>query len=124
MSDTIPTDLFSRRRREMSDNPGALGSGSTIHVRDFYGNAETWVVETLRVDGSETAFIQRNAADGGMRLVLPPEVMAAMRRHQDSNERRARRRGARQALETKRAKGQQIGNPDALRKARRVRRRK
>lgn len=115
---TIPTDLFSRRRREMEDNPGALGAASTINVRDFYGNLETWNIETFRVEGAETGFLQRNDSSGGVRLLLPPEVMAALRRQQAGIDSRSRKRGARQAVETKRAKGIRIGNPAALKRGR------
>jgi hypothetical protein len=118
---TLPNDYFSTRRRELTDNPGSLGAGSTVHVKDFYGNLETWVVETYRVDGADTVLLQRTKSDGFDRLVLPPEITATLRRQQDGNERRARRRGARQAVETKRAKGQPIGNLAALANGRRRR---
>jgi hypothetical protein len=116
MSDSpLPTDNFSRRLRELQDNPGAMGSGSTIHARDFYGNLETWVVETYRTeDGRETVFAQRNAADGALRLVIPPEVAAALSRHRDQLVTRTRKRAARRGLETKRARG--IDPAAALRK--------
>lgn len=117
---TLPRDPFSVRRRDIINNPGALGAMSTIQLPDDYGNLDTWVVETYRVDGAETAFVQRNNAEGGIRVMLPPQVMAALRRHQATIDSRSRRRGARQALATKRAKGIPVGNAAALRKARRA----
>lgn len=120
----LPRDPFSVRRRDIINNPGTLGAMSTIQLPDDYGNLDTWVVETYRVDGAETAFLQRNNAEGGIRVMLPPAVMAALRRQQATIDSRSRRRGARQALETKRAKGVPIGNAAALRKARRARRAK
>lgn len=118
---TLPRDQFSVRRRELQDNPGAASASSTVDVADHYGNLETWRIETYRADGVETVFVQRNDADGGSRWVMPPAVVAALRRQQTSLETQSRRRGAQQALATKRAKGQRIGNPEALRKARRAR---
>jgi hypothetical protein len=118
---TLPRDPFSVRRRELIDNPGAIRSSSTIDVADVYGNVETWRVETFRTDGNVEALVQVNKADGGFRLVIPPKVMEAFDRQRGSIIGAARRRGARQALETKREKGQRIGNPEALRKGRRSR---
>jgi hypothetical protein len=117
----LPRDEFSVRRRDLQNNPGAATASSTIDVVDDYGNVVTWRVETYRADGVETAFVQRNDADGGARWVMPPAVMAALRRQQASLEGQARRRGARKALATKRAHGIPVGNVDALRKARRAR---
>lgn len=105
MADQIPTDVFSRRRRELKENPGAIGAESTITVQDFYGNLETWVVETFRVDGKEEAFLQRMSADGGARLLLPAPVMAALSRQRDQVIGRARKRSARAAAATRKAKG-------------------
>lgn len=124
MSDSpIPTDEFSRLLREVQSNPGALGSGSTVHVKDFYGNLQSWIVETFRVDGQERVFIQRATADGLTRLVLPEAITATIGRHRDQLLGKARRRSARQALATKRANGIPVGNPEALKRARKARRR-
>jgi hypothetical protein len=104
-TETLPTDQFSRRRRELTGNPGAVRSSSTVETTDFYGNTESWIVETFRVDGKEEVFLQRITAAGGDRLVLPPAVTSAMSRHRDRAVTVSRKRGARQALETKRARG-------------------
>jgi len=101
----LPTDLFSQTLRALKENPGVIGSGSTVHAHDFYGNYESWIVETYRnEDGRETVFLQRNANDGGMRLVLPPDVTAALGRHRDQLVTRVRRRAARKGVATKQAK--------------------
>lgn len=107
MSDNsiVPTDQFSKARREIETIPEAVGAGSTIHRRDWYGNLETWVLELFRYDGKEVAFIQRQDAVGGLRLVVPPEVMAALSRQQAQLVTRSRRRAARTAAATREAKG-------------------
>jgi len=125
MNETVlPGDRYSREQARLLNNPAAvtLRSGSTLSLADYYGNAETWVVNTIRVDGNDTVFLQRVNAEGGVRFVVPPEVVAAIRRQGDTLTSLSRRRGARKALDTKRENGQQIGNPDALRKARRAKR--
>jgi hypothetical protein len=119
---TLPTDHFSRRLRELTHNPGAVRATSTIQTADFYGNAETWVVDTFRVDGGEEVLVQRISSAGGLQLVLPPAVTAAMSRQRDRAVKSIRRTAARSAVATKRAAGIPIGNADALRKARKAKR--
>ena len=122
MSDeTLPRDDFSTRLRELHDNPGAVRAESVVHIHDPYGRLVTWNITTFRPDdGTTTAFLQRTAADGAIRVVLPPVVMAKLIGQQARTTAVRRRRGARQAVETKRAAGQQIGNPEALKLARRT----
>jgi len=98
----VPSDLYSRTLRSIKDNPSSLGSSSTVHAHDFYGNAETWVIDTFNVDGRVTVFIQFNAAEGGRRFVLPPEVTGRIFSHNESLITRVRRRAARKAVDTKR----------------------
>lgn len=127
---TVPTDVFSTELRRLEAHPGAIRAESTVRVTDFYGNTETWVVETFRVleapgrAAEVTVFLQRNSVDGGQRLVLMPGVTAALDRHATSLVARARKRAANRALETRRLRGDVIGNPDALKKARQARRKK
>lgn len=116
----IPTDLFSRELRGLRDDPGALSSQSTIDTQDFYGNAATWVVETFRgEDGHERVFVQRNDAEGGQRWVLPPQVTAALARHREQLSARARRRQGHRLVALRKGRGDTLGNPEALRRARR-----
>ena len=105
MNSPIPADLFSRTLRQVQDNPESFGSGSTVHARDFYGNAETWVIETYRIGDRVTVFLQFNSAEGGKRFVLPAEVVGRILQHHDSLIKRARRRAARKAVDTKRDRG-------------------
>ena len=105
MSDAaVPKDSYSSELRAKQANPSAVEKTSTVDLVDFYGNAETWIVKTIRVDGADTVFLQRNGADGGDRWVLPPGVTAAMTRHRDGIADVNRRRGARQGAATRRAK--------------------
>jgi hypothetical protein len=115
---TLPRDEFTVRLRELRDNPGAVSTQSRIDIADFYGQHETWTVDTFRHDGIETAFVQRMSAEGGLRLLVPPQVMAALVRGHETLTGKNRARGARRAVETRIARGDVLGNPDALRKAR------
>lgn len=115
----LPRDAFSEALRAFEGNPGATRSDSTIHIPDFYGRNVTWVITTFRADGQDTTLLQRIGVDGrALREVLPPRVTDAMNRHRSSVATSNRRRGARQAVATKLAKGMQLGNPDALKAAR------
>ncbi len=120
MSDSpIPTDQFSLRRRKLTDDPGALVSGSTIHTTDFYGNGETWNVETYRTeDRRYIGFLQRNSPEGGLRLVLPEQVMVALGRHLEQLQAQAKRRQGHNLVALRKQRGDKLGNPDALRAAR------
>src|SRR5262245_30368372 len=114
----IPRDEFSVRLRELTDNPGAVRSSSRVDVIDFYGRNETWNIDTVCVEGSATVFLQKQTAEGSFRLMLPPKVTDAMNRQGGSITRANRKRGARQAVATRIARGDTLGNPDALKKAR------
>jgi hypothetical protein len=121
MSDVqLPTDQFSRRLRELTSNPGAVRASSTISTVDFYGNAESWIVDTFRVDGDDETLLQRINAAGSVRLVIPPAVMNAIVRGRERATTKIRKRAAHTAIETRRRRGDQLGNPEALAKARKA----
>jgi len=120
----IPTDTFSRTLRSLRDNPGAFAVGSRVETSDFYGNAQTWVVETFRVDGDETIFVQRIDGSGGLRLLLPPPVSRVLANHRDRVSAQARRRAGHALVARRRERGDKLGNPEALKRARAKRHKK
>jgi hypothetical protein len=105
----LPQDEYSVCLRKLRANPGLVEKESLIDRQDFYGNAESWIVRTLRVDGEETIFLQRNNAEGGTRIVLPPDVTAAITRQHDGINDVMRRRGARKAAATRKVLGIEPG---------------
>lgn len=123
MNETLPTDAYSRELERLRNNPAAVETRrSSIEVKDLLGNTETWITLTIRTDKGETVFLQRIGAEGGSRFFLPPAVTATIAGQRDQLTARNRRRGARKAVETKREAGIQLGNVEALRKARRAKR--
>lgn len=83
------------------------------------GNAETYIVQTVRhPDAGDTVFLQVISAGRALRLVIPPKVSAVIARQRDALTGRARVRGARQAVATKRERGIPVGNAAALAAAR------
>lgn len=120
----LARDAFSARMRELAGNPGISKASSRIDLHDFYGNLETWTVDTFRAPGEPgTAFIQQMTATGALRLMLPPKVMEALGRQNGSVVRQNRRRAARQTVSARRAEGLTVGNPEALARARKARKR-
>lgn len=115
----LPRDEFTARRRELDGHPEAVQAKSRIDVEDPYGAVTTWILDLYRVEGQVTAFVQRGAADGYVRLVIPPAVMAAISGHQVGMVSKARRKAARRVVADRRARGEKLGNPEALRKGRR-----
>lgn len=103
MDDKLPTDDYSKALRQQQAHPAAVEKTSMIDLVDFLGNAETWIVKTLRVDGSDVVFLQRINSAGGTRLVLPTEVTNAIARQREGIVTVNRRRGARQAAATRKA---------------------
>lgn len=101
--DTLPKDEYSNRLRDLRANPAAIEKTSTIERSDFLGNAETWLVKTIRVDGNETIFLSRLDAGGGSRMVIPPEVADAIARQRSSAVDVVRRRAAHKGAATRRA---------------------
>jgi len=120
-SGLLPTDEFTIRLRELMDNPGAVRTSSRVDLQDFYGRHETWTIDTFRTETEKTAFVQRMGSQAPLRLLLPPKVMAALDRQRGTLTGHMRTRGARQAVATRIARGDTLGNRAALEKARKAR---
>lgn len=102
---TLARDEFSEAWRQTSHHPAGVSKQSTIDVTDFYGNTVTWVIRTVRVEGSDTVFLQRQDASGGQRLVLPPKVTEALARQRDSAVTTNRRKVASRVAADRKAMG-------------------
>ena len=121
---TTELDTFDRTLGALDGLPGVLAtSQATIQMTSpLVGNAETFIVQTVRQpDTGDTIFLQAISAGRSFRLVIPPRVAATIARQRDALTGRARVRGARQAVQTKREAGQVLGNPEALQAARKAR---
>ena len=120
----LSRDEFTERRRELTNHPEAVAATSRTDVEDDYGNATTWVLDLYRVGSEVTAFIQRGGNEGYIRLVLPPSVTSSINRHQSGLVTKARRKTSKRIVADKRARGEPVGNPEALKKARKARKAK
>lgn len=119
----LARDEYTVERRRLEGHPEAVKSSSRIDVEDDYGNVATWNVDLYRLEGSVTGFLQRGAGDGYIRLLVPAAVTAAFARAQAVLVTKNRKKVARRVVADKRAKGEKLGNPDALAAARKRRKR-
>jgi len=101
----LPRDEYSESLRQTSNHPEAVVKRTTIDIEDFHGNTVTWVVKTVRIEGEDTVFLQRNDAKGGDRFVLPPRVTAALARHRDGAVTATRRNVGRRIAADRKALG-------------------
>lgn len=119
----LPRDPFSVALRNLEGNPAVVQASSRVDIVDDYGRSQTWTIDTYRADGQETVLLQRMSAEDPLRLVLPPQVTSTMTRQHDGLTAKMRVRGARQAVATRRLRGDQLGNPAALEQARKKKKR-
>ena len=121
---TLARDEFTATRRGLDAHPEAVKSKARIDVVDPYDNLVTWVIDLYRLEGDVTAFVQRMNGESGSRLVIPADVTAAITRHQSALVTKARRRVGKRVAADRAARGEVVGNPEALAKARKARRHK
>lgn len=101
-------DDYDKMMRALDGLPDVVVSRpATVNVRALVlGNAQQWIIVTARQkERGEFIFVSYVDANGGRRYVIPPEVVEAMLRQRDSITKKNRRKGARQAVETKVAAG-------------------
>lgn len=113
-SGLLPTDTFDLALKQLDGLPGTTRTRpSIVKSTDFYGNAATFIVETVRArdETSEettpafTTFVQRIDAGGSFRLVIPPEVTKTIDSQRTALADKARRKSAQQGAATRKAKG-------------------
>jgi hypothetical protein len=101
----LPRDEYSVEVRNLTNHPAGVVKQSIVELTDFYGNSVTWVIKTIRVEGDDTVFLQRQDASGGDRLVLPPQVTSVLARHRDGAATVNRKRAGRTAAAKRKALG-------------------
>ena len=100
----LPSDDYSKTLREKKGDPHGVEKTSIIDLEDFYGNAVTWTVRTIRTNGADVVFIQKIDSAGGSRWVLPAEVVEAVARQRDGIVDVMNKRRAHAAAATRKAK--------------------
>ena len=121
---TLARDEFTTERRRLDGHPEAVKTSSRLDVPDDYGNLTTWVIDQYRLEGDVIALVQIIDRESGTRLVLPPAVTRVIASGPDKLVSKHRRKVAKRIVADKRARGEQVGNPEALALARHRRSRK
>jgi len=105
-SPILPTDPFELALADKLGHPdGAHTQPSVVQAVDFYGNATSFIVQTVKWAEGTTIFITQVNAAGSARFVLPPKVVQLLLRQQDAVTTQVRRRHGLRLAETQRANG-------------------
>lgn len=103
-------DAFDKVLSRLMGLPGgAHTKPSAVQSIDFYGNATSFIIQTVKTDEGETAFVSQIGAGGAVRFILPPRVLATIDRQRDSLTKQVRRRNGRRIAEERAAQGLQPG---------------
>ena len=106
-----PSDPFDRLLDHMIGRPnGAHTQPAVVQSIDFYGNATSFMIQTVRTeDEGITAFITLVNAAGSVRTILPNNVLAVIDRQRGSITTKLRRRHGKRLAEERMAAGIQPG---------------
>lgn len=134
--DVPQIDRFDAALGNLTGLPGGLETKpSTIQVViPVVGKAETFIIQTIRHEVGKTKddepvfgftqFLQVATSKGVVRVVLPPEVSDKLAAQREALAGRVRKAAARKAVQTRKDRGDVLGNPEALKRARKARRAK
>lgn len=109
-------DDFDQMLRRLDGIPNSIHTqpATRTSLTPLTSVAKTWIVQTFRLRDSEDEdtpatsqdiiFLQNIAANTSMRIVIPPDVANVIARQREALTSKNRKRGARQAVETRRRK--------------------
>jgi len=88
-----------------------------VQAVDFYGNATSFIMQTVKWAEGTTVFLTQVNAQGSARFVLPPKVVTLMLRQQDAVTTMVRRRHGQRLAAAAKANGQaRVGFTPEMRK--------
>jgi hypothetical protein len=100
------SDPFDKMLSGMIGLPnGAHTKPAVVQAIDFYGNATSYIIQTVRTDESVTAFVTQVSAQGAVRTILPSAVLATIDRQRDSITKKLRSRHGRRIAEERKLAG-------------------
>lgn len=115
-TEAVTKDPFDRLLSSMIGLPnGAHTSPSVVQHIDFYGNATSYMIQTVRSEEGVVAFITQVTASGSVRYMLPQAVLQVIDRQRDSVTTQLRRRHGRRIAEERAAAGHEPGFMKAAR---------
>lgn len=111
------SDPFDRLLSDMIGLPnGAHTQPSVVQAIDFYGNATSYMIQTVRTEEGVTSFVTQVNASGSVRFILPQSVMLTIDRQRASVSKKIRSRHGKRIAEERAARGEQPGFMKASRK--------
>lgn len=100
------SDPFDKMLSSMIGLPnGAHTKPAVVQAIDFYGNATSYMIQTVRTDESVTAFVTQVSAQGSTRSILPSAVLAVIDRQRSAITTKLKRRHGRRIAEERMAAG-------------------
>ena len=100
------TDQFDKLLSSLIGLPnGAHTKPAVVQDIDFYGNATSYMIQTVRTEEGLTAFVTQVNAQGSVRSILPERVLATIDRQRSSITTQLRRRHGRRLAEERAAEG-------------------
>ena len=100
------SDPFDSLLSSMIGLPNGAHTQPTVtqHI-DFYGNATSYMIQTVRTDEGVAAFVTQVNASGSVRYILPQAVLQAIDRQRAAITTKLRRRHGRRLAEERAAAG-------------------
>ena len=104
------SDPFDKLLSSMIGLPnGAHTQPAVVQHIDFYGNATSYMIQTVRTDEGVTSFVTQVNASGSQRSILPHNVLAVIDRQRAAITTRLRRRHGKRIAEERMAAGHAPG---------------
>jgi len=101
-------DDFDRVVRNLEGVPDSVRTGVTTErvLSPVINIAQDWTIQTIRQkEIGDWILLTRGSGDKYLRLAIPPQITRVIARQYDQVSTKNRKRGARQAMETRRAAG-------------------
>jgi len=106
-SKVLPTDPFEIALADKLGHPdGAHTQPTVAQAVDFYGNATSFIVQTVKWAEGTTVFLTQVNASGSARFALPPKVVGLILRQQEAVSTMVRRRQGKRLMADRMARGE------------------
>lgn len=103
---SLTQDAFDKMLSRLMGLPGgAHTKPAAVQAIDFYGHTTSFMIQMVKTDGGETAFVSQVSATGAVRFILPPRVLATLDRQRVSLTKQVRRRNGKRIAEERSAAG-------------------
>lgn len=107
---SLTQDAFDKLLSRLVGLPnGAHTKPAAVQAIDFYGHATSYMIQTVKTDEGVTSFVSQVSAQGSVRFILPPRVLATLDRQRASLTRQVRSRHGRRVAEERAAAGKLPG---------------